>query len=97
MSYAYQYDTPADEPLYRRVVAEIGDEPADGLIVHLVVKHDHGLRHIGVWNSRQDWERYRTQRVEPALATVMAAAGFDQLPPRPQEEELAVIGVDIGA
>lgn len=67
MPYALQYDAPADEQFYRRVAAEIGDEQPKGLVAHLVVKRDGGLHHIEVWESKEDWERFRAERVEPAL------------------------------
>jgi len=91
MPYAFQYDVPADEEFYRRVAAEIGDEQPKGLIAHLVVKRDTELRHIGVWKSKEDWERFRTQRVQPALEKVFAAVGVADLPPRPPEQELDLV------
>jgi hypothetical protein len=96
MAYAYQFDVPTDEAFYRRIRAEIGDEPAEGLVVQLVVKHDKGVRHIGVWNTRQDWERFRAERVQPALAKVFAASSIGQPPPRPNEHEMEIIDVDLG-
>lgn len=96
MAYAVQYDVPATKEFYSTVKAEIGDEQPDGLVVHLVVKHDAGLRHIGVWDSREDWERFRRERVEPALGKVFAAAGFDRRPPRPEEHEMDVVDVSMG-
>ena len=97
MYYAYQFDVPTDEASYRRVRAEIGDEPAPGLVVQLVAKHDTGLRHIGVWNTQQDWERFRAERVQPALARVFAAAGVSPTPPRPDEQVMEIIDMDLGA
>ena len=97
MPYAYSYTVPADEQLYRKVKSEIGDEAAKGLVVHLVVQSEGGLRHIGVWDTRADWERFRDERIQPAVGKVLAAAGFSSLPPRPVEEEMAVVDVLIGA
>jgi hypothetical protein len=34
MSYALLYDVPADEQMYQRVKAAIGDEQPTGLVVH---------------------------------------------------------------
>ena len=97
MPYACSYTVPADEQLYREVKSEIGEEPAKGLVVHLVVENKGGLRHIGVWDTRADWERFRDERIQPAVGKVLTAAGFSQLPPRPVEEEMAVVDVLIGA
>lgn len=41
--------------------------------------------------SREDWERFRTQRVQPALEKVFAAVGVADLPPRPPEQELNLV------
>jgi hypothetical protein len=96
MTYALMYDVPADEQMYHRVKTAIGDQPADGLVARLVLKTDSGLRHIGVWESRQDWQRYRDERIDPALHTVLSEAGFTEMPPPPPIEELALVDVAIG-
>jgi hypothetical protein len=61
--------------------------------VQLVVKSDGGLRHIDVWESRRDWERYRDERVGPAVGKVLATAG-DR--PEPVERPLEVVDVITG-
>jgi hypothetical protein len=50
--YEFSYDVPGDPGTYQRVKAAIGEEPATGLIVQMVVKRDQGLRHVGVWESK---------------------------------------------
>lgn len=67
MSYAMLYDVPADEKMYRQITAAIGDEKPQGLVVHLVLQAESGLRHIEVWNSQQDWQRFHDERLEPAV------------------------------
>lgn len=96
MPYACSYEVPADEQLYRQVKAEIGDEVARGMLVHVVVKGDGGLRHLSVWETQADWERFRDERVRPAVGKVLAAAGFHRLPPPPAEQELDVVDVLTG-
>lgn len=97
MSYACHYDVPTDEQTYQRVTAAIGDEPSKGLVVHLVVKNDTGgLRHVTVWESQEDWERFRAERVQPAIEKVMAAAGITEIPPRPVERAMEVVDVRVG-
>ncbi len=91
MPYVFQYDVPADEHFYRQVAGEIGDEQPQGMLAHLVVKRDGGLRHIGVWESKEDWERFRSDRVIPALEKVFAAAGVADVPPPVPEQELDVV------
>lgn len=96
MSYACTYEVPADAELYARVKEGIGDEPPKGLVLHLVVRSDAGLRHTSVWESQADWERFRDERVQPAVAKVLTAAGLAQLPPAPVEQELHVVDVVTG-
>jgi hypothetical protein len=93
MSYAFYYDVPGTEELYRRIKAEIGDEPPKGQVVHLVARCDGGLRHFNVWESRQDWERFRQERVGPAVGKVLAAAGITERPPEPVEQRLDVVDI----
>jgi hypothetical protein len=97
MSFACYYDVPADEQFYRRVAAELGEDEPDGLVLHLVVKHDGGLRHTELWKSKDDWERFRHERVAPALDKVFEAAGFEERPPRPVEYEIEVVDIRTGA
>src|SRR5687767_12788789 len=91
--YAVLYDVPADEQMYRQVRAAIGDEQPKGLVVHLVVQAESGLRHIGVWDSEEDWQRFHDERVEPAVHEVLTAAGFTALPPDPPVQELELVDV----
>ena len=97
MSYALLYDVPADEETYRRVNEAIGDEKPEGLVVHLVLQAESGLRHIGVWDSRQDWQRFRDERLQPAVHAMLAAAGFTQMPPDPPVQEVKLVDVWVGA
>jgi hypothetical protein len=97
MPYAFFCDVPGTGELYRQVKAELGDEQPEGLVVQLVVESDGGLRHLNVWESRQDWERYRDERVGPAVGKVLAAAGIDRRPPEPVEQRLDVVDVLTGA
>jgi hypothetical protein len=50
-----------------------------------------------VWKSKQDWERFRRERVAPALERVFEAAGFDESPPRHMEHEIEVVDIQTGA
>ena len=90
MTYALTYEVPADEQMYQLVKDGIGPEPPEGLIVHLVVKSDGGLQHIGLWESEDDWKRFHDERVEPAVHDVLSAAGFVEMPPDPPVRELAL-------
>jgi hypothetical protein len=97
MPFAMQYDVPADEATYAKVKRLIGDEPPNGLVAHLVVKVDRGLRHIGVWETEEDWQRFHDERSEPAVRQVLAEAGFTRMPPDPPVEVLELIDVSLGS
>lgn len=96
MAYALEYEVPADAAFYRRVREGIGDERPAGLIAHVVTGTGRGLRHFGVWQSKGDWERFRDERVEPALAQAFADAGVPHRPPAPATTELEVVDYLVG-
>ena len=58
MPYALYYDVPGTEQIYDRVKAELGDEPPNGLLLQLVVKHDQGLRHFHVWENKEQFGKF---------------------------------------
>lgn len=93
MPHAYYYDVPSTPQMYGAVVAEMGGVRPKGLISHLVVRHEQGLRHYGVWESRADWERYRDGVVRPAVARVLRRVGIPE-PPLPEEHQLEIVGLE---
>jgi hypothetical protein len=94
MPYACVYDVPADEHIYAKVKAEIGEDQPEGLILQLVSKPDSGgLRHIIVWESRQGWERFQKELVAPAVGRVLAGMGITDAPPRPAVTEMDLVDV----
>jgi hypothetical protein len=93
MAYACFYDVPGNEAMYERVKTAIGEDRPEGLVLHLVVQSDIGLRHFGVWESKQQWERFQQERVAPAVRQVLAAAGVAEPPPPPAIHELELVDV----
>ncbi len=91
MPYAFFYDVPGDERMYQKVKEQIGEEQPKGLVLHLVVKREDGLRHFHVWESREQWERFQQERVAPAVNKVLAAVGVTEPPPRPEAEEMELV------
>ena len=96
MTYACSYDVPAPVEMYREVRRLIGDDEPAGLISHLVVQGDGCLRHIEVWDSKEQWIRFHDERVEPAVHQVLRAAGFTDMPPDPPTTELDLVDVWLG-
>ncbi len=82
--------------MYAQVSAEIGEEQPKGLILHLVIKREDGLRHFAVWESRQEWERFQQERVAPAVAKMLAAVGVTDPPPRPEAQEMELVDLTTG-
>jgi hypothetical protein len=76
MPYAFIRDVPINDTQYAEVKAAIGDEFPKGLIVHLAVRQEEGLRYIDVWDTEADWDRFRDERVNPAVRAMMAAHGI---------------------
>jgi hypothetical protein len=96
MPYSCYYDVPGDERMYAQVKAEIGEEQPKGLVLHMVIKRQDGLRHFEVWESRQQWERFQQERVAPAVAKMLAAVGVTEPPPRPEAQEMELIDIRTG-
>ena len=97
MTFAFSYDVPASQGMYRAVKAAIGDAVPAGLVAQLVVRTDGGLRHIGVWSSAGDWQRFHDERVELAVHAVLRRAGFSEMPPDPPVQTLDLVDVWVPA
>jgi hypothetical protein len=87
MTYGFVRDIPIDEDQYAELRSAIGPETPKGLVAHLVVRQKVGLRYIDVWDSEEDWDRFRDERVNPAVRAMMAAHGMSPpTVPLPQEQ-----------
>jgi hypothetical protein len=94
MAFGCFYDVPGDEEIYAKVKAEIGEDAPKGLILQVVSKAQAGgLRHLTVWESREQWERFQAERVGPAVGKVLAAMGITEAAPRPVITELDLVDV----
>jgi hypothetical protein len=96
MSYAFVRDVPADETMYREVRAALGDETPKGLVAHLVLRQEHGLRYIDVWDTEGDWRRFRDGSLKPAVARMMASHGITPPATPPPEQPIEVIDTWVG-
>ena len=97
MPYALEFEVPGDEGLYERVKSEIGDEHPAGLLVHMVVKTSSGLRHIEVWDSLEEHERFHRNRVEPAVHAVLRSIGFTDMPPPHEHDAVDLIDLQVAS
>jgi len=73
MTYAWSQDLPITLDIYNEIVAELGDEPAEGFILHLAQVLDDGhLRYIDIWDSESTCERFTKERLHPAVGRALA-------------------------
>jgi hypothetical protein len=72
MAWAFVRDDPeATLELYDKVEAELGDEAPAGLIIHVAGEGpEGGLRVIDVWESKEAYQRFRDERLLPAIERV---------------------------
>jgi hypothetical protein len=93
MSYAFYYDAPGTPEMYRQVSDRIGPERPEGLVLQLVTRTSGGLRHLNVWDSREQWEAFRDGRVRTAVAAVLEERGIPPVTQAPEEHLLDVVDV----
>jgi hypothetical protein len=46
------------------------DPLPDGLMLHVAGATDEGVRIINIWDSEDSWQRFRTERLGPAIAAL---------------------------
>ena len=68
--YAWCQDMPgvtADD--YAKVLAELGgaEKTAPGLVAHVAGPVDGGYRIVDVWESKEDYQRFAEQHLDPAV------------------------------
>jgi hypothetical protein len=76
MAYTFVHDVPGNARIYAQVSARIGEDMPPEFIAQVVHKLPDGLRHIEVWESRDAWERFQSERVAPAVDAVLAGLGI---------------------
>ena len=97
MPYAFIHDVPATEAIYHDIRASLGDDPPAGMIVHVAMKREQGLRYVDVWESEADWDRFRTEQVEPAVAAALARRNIPMDPSLVDTQPIDVIDTWLGA
>jgi hypothetical protein len=72
-----QETTDATIEMYDAVSERLGldGDPPPGMILHTATKTDDGLRMFDVWESMEQLERFREERLLPAIAAVMQEHG----------------------
>jgi hypothetical protein len=70
MAYAYVQDVASSWEQYERVARSLVEPAPAGLILHVAGPTAEGVRIIDVWDNEQAWQRYRAERLEPAIAAL---------------------------
>lgn len=80
-------DLPVGREDLEAVSTEMGvrDNPPDGLILHTFTLTSEGVHVVDVWESSAHYDRFRDERLMPAMGKVMAQRGvpLDGPPPTP--------------
>jgi hypothetical protein len=96
VTYSFIQDVPADEPMYRKIRALLPGNAPTGMLAHLVVRREQGLRYIDVWDTEANWRRFQLEHVEPAVGKVLAEYGIPHDHSQVTVEEIDVIDAWIG-
>ena len=92
MAYAFTQDVPIDAAFYKRITDGLGEDPPEGLIIHIAIERpEGGLRYIDVWESEDDCDRFAEERLHPVVHPLLGEIFGDQLPPEPERLPLPVI------
>ena len=77
MAYAYLQQVPIDADVYARIKQRLGDEPFEGLVVHLALDRSDGmLTYVDVWESREACDRAFEEHIHPAVYGTFQEIGF---------------------
>ena len=90
MTYAFMYDVPITAEIYARIKEGLGPERPPGLIAHLALQVENGLRYIDVWESEEACTRAFDERIH---AAVDAAFGGHRPSTEPESHVLDVIDI----
>lgn len=74
MSYAFVQDIAASWHDYLQVAAFLVEPAPTGLILHAAGPTDEGVRIIAIWDDERAWQRFRSERLEPAIASLAGPA-----------------------
>jgi len=91
MPYAIVEDIAASWERYAAVAGALADPAAPGLILFAAGATDEGIRVIGVWEDAEAWERFRSERLGPAVARLQ-----EPPPPPPVVRELTAGQLVVG-
>jgi hypothetical protein len=97
MTYAFVQDVPANAEMYAQIRARFPADAPAGLISHVAIEREGGLRYVDVWSTEADWHRFRDEVVEPAVSEVLASYGLPHDHDLVTTTEVTVIDTWLGA
>jgi len=99
MAYAFIRKAPFDADTHRSVRERIGPESPEGLVLHLVFRGDGDLEFLDVWESEEDWARFQSERLGPAVQATLRERGASMAdaPTPPTPTQIDVIDVMVGS
>jgi len=86
MSYAFVQDIPATWDAYLGIAEALGAAAPEGLVLHAAGPTEEGFRMIGIWDSRDMWNRFRDDRLRSILESLVAGSRV-----RPTYRELDIV------
>lgn len=69
-TWAFVSDVPISREQYDKLETELGNRNPEGLIVHAAGESGSGIRIIDVWESKQQFELFQSERLGPAMRRV---------------------------
>jgi hypothetical protein len=61
---------------------DVENDPPAGLIVHTAIDEgDKGIRIVDIWESQQDFEKFRDERLMAAVQSVLSERGIEPAGP----------------
>jgi len=86
MSYAFVQDIPATWDTYLGIAEALGAAAPEGLVIHVAGPTEEGFRMIGIWDSREAWDRFRDDRLHTILEDL---AGGSRIQPTYRDLQIA--------
>jgi hypothetical protein len=91
MPYAFVQDVAASWEHYRLAAGPLIESRPEGLVLHVAGPTDEGYRIIAVWESREVWQCFQAEALQPAVA---ALGGPSR--PEPTFRDLSAAHVVVG-
>jgi hypothetical protein len=95
--YSFTHDVPLNPELYGKIRTGLGPQTPPGLVVHLAMEIETGLRYIDVWETEQDWTAFRDTRLLPVLRETLTSFGIDEDPAEAVQRQVNVIDAWVAA